>query len=327
VESKLLPLPEAVRRHTRDGMLYASGAALPIGSDSIVFGRELVRQRRRDLHLVSHCCSQQLNLLAATGAAQRVECGFSALEGFGFAKGLRRAVESGQMLLEDWSNLSMSLRYLGGALGWPFVPATTNVGSDLQHRSAFAPDEYPARRKIPEVTDPFGGKPVGALPPFKPELAAIHVTLADSQGNAIMLGTEWSRWELSRAAQQVVLVADHIVHTDCMQQFPNLVRIPGLIVDAVVHWPFAAWPQGSPGAYDLDEKHMREMNEALASEAGTHAYVERYVLGYRDIDDYLDLIGAETRERLEHGPTRFLLDPFRRWLLGRDAIAELTQAA
>lgn len=78
--------------------------------------------------------------MAAAGAVDRAECGFSGLEGFGFANGLRRAVETGKVQLEDWSNLSMPLRYLAGAMNWPFAPATVNIGSDLQFRSAFSPD-------------------------------------------------------------------------------------------------------------------------------------------------------------------------------------------
>ena len=241
--SKLISLAEAVRRYSWDGMQYASGAALPVGSDAIIFGRELLRQGRKDLHAIFHCNSQQLNLLAAAGAVSEAECGFSALEVFGFANGLRRAVESGQLALEDYSNLAIPLRLLGGALNWPFVPATVNIGSDIQHRSAFAPDQYPATEKIPTVTDPFTGRQLGAFSVLKPDVAAIHVTLADPAGNSIILGTEWSRTELSRAAKKVVIIADAIVDDGAIRQFPNLVRIPDIIVEAVVHWPFAAWPQ------------------------------------------------------------------------------------
>lgn len=321
--SKLIPLAEAVRRYTRDGMQYASGAALPIGSDAIVFGRELLRQKRVNLHAIFHCNSQQLNLLAAAGAVTKVECGFGGLEVFGFANGLRRAIESGRLVLEDYSNLAIPLRLLGGALGWPFVPATSNIGSDLQHLSAFAPEDYPSRTKIPMVRDPFTGREIGAFRPLTPDLAAIHVSFADPLGNAIMLGTEWSRFELSRAARRVVLLADAIVDTACMRQYPNLVRIPDLVVEAVVHWPFAAWPQGSPGMYDLDEVHMTAMNQALASDAGTAAYIRDYVESYRDRDDYLALIGEEKRARLENGPTRFLADPYRQWILPAEEVARL----
>lgn len=312
---KLISLAEAVDRYTWNGMQYASGAALPVGSDAVAFGRELLRQNRGDLHAIFHCNSQQLNLLAATGAVTRAECGFTGLEVFGFANGLRRAVESGRLALEDYSNLSMPLRLLGGALNWPFVPATVNIGSDVQHRSAFTPDEFPSKAKIPTVTDPFSGREIGAFRPLTPDLAAIHVTLADTAGNCIMIGTEWSRFELSRAARKVVVLADAIVDTGCIRQFPNLVRIPDLIVEAVVYWPFAAWPQGSPGMYDIDEKHMDLMNKSLATEEGTTAYLRDHVDSYSDLDSYLAMIGHENRERLAQTSTAFLLDPFRQWIV------------
>ncbi|MDR2614626.1 MAG: CoA transferase subunit A, partial [Candidatus Accumulibacter sp.] len=253
----------------------------------------------------------------------KAECGFSGLEVFGFANGLRRAVESGRLALEDYSNLSMSLRFLGGALNWPFVPATVNIGSDIAWRSAFAPDAHPAEEKIPAITDPFSGRKLGALSPLKPDLAAIHVTLADPEGNAIIIGTEWSRFELSRAAKKLVLVADHIVDPACARQFPNLVRIPGVLADAVVWWPFAAWPQGSPGAYDIDEAHMRLMNEWLANEEGTARYIDEFVTKTASIDAYLAAIGAETVERLQKSSSSFLLDPYRKWIKSRAEVEAL----
>ena len=324
---KLLSLAEAVRRHSWDGMQYASGAALPIGSDAVVFGRELLRQKRKNLHAIFHCNSQQLNLLAAAGAATKAECGFTGLEVFGFANGLRRAVESGELVLEDYSNLAMPLRLLGGALNWPFVPATVNIGSDLQDRSAFAPSEFPAKSKIATITDPFSGRQIGAFRPLKPDLAAIHVTLADPLGNSIMLGTEWSRFELSRAAKRVVIVADAIVDEACIRQFPNLVRIPEIVVEAVVFWPFAAWPQSSPGMYDVDEEHMRAMNAALATAEGTRDYVHTFVEGYRDVDSYLDMIGRDRLALLGKTRTAFLLDPYRKWIMPAAEIARMLRDA
>ena len=326
-QPKLISLSEAVRRYTMDGVQYASGAALPIGSDALIFGRELLRQQRRHLHAIFHCNSQQLNLLAGAGAVDKAECGFTGLEVFGFANGLRRAVESGQTALEDYSNLAMAIRLLGGAMNWPFVPATVNIGSDIQYRSAFAPEEYPAQSKIPMIADPFSGRSVGVFQCLRPEVAAIHVSLADPLGNAIMLGTEWSRFELSRAAKTVILIADAIVDTACMRQFPNLVRIPEIVVEAVVYWPFAAWPQSSPGLYDVDEEHMRRMNKALATEEGTQSYLQDFVFSYSDRESYLAMIGEQTQAKLSQTETAFLLDPFRPWLLDAEAVDAYLQEA
>ncbi len=74
-----------------------------------------------------------------------------------------------------------------------------------------------------------------------------------------------------------MIIADAIVNPGCIRQFPNLVRIPDIIVEAVVHWPFAAWPQSSPGMYDVDEAHMKFMNKALATEQGTADYIRDFV--------------------------------------------------
>jgi len=323
--NKLISLREAVSRFTYDGMLYASGAALPVGSDSLVFGREIVRQGRKNIHYLAHCSCQQVNLFAALGVCDKIEGGFSGLEVYGFPSGLRRAVEAGTVVWEDYSNLSMPLRFLGAALGWPFVPTTVNIGSDIQWRSAFKPDEYSCKSKIPEVKDPFTGKICGVLPVAKPELAAIHVTMADIEGNAILLGTEWSRYELARAADKVILQADFIVDTACMRQYPNLVRIPDLLVEAVVPWQLGAWPQCSVGIYDSDEEHMYMMNKMLGSADGAAEYKAKYVDGWNTQEEFLAMIGKEKIEKITTNPTTHLMDPYRKWIKTDDEIQALMQ--
>ena len=57
-QPKLISLATAVDRFTQNGVQYASGAALPIGSDAIVFGRELLRKGRKQLHAIFHCCAR-----------------------------------------------------------------------------------------------------------------------------------------------------------------------------------------------------------------------------------------------------------------------------
>ena len=325
MRNKLISMQEAVAKYTWDGMQYAHGGALPVGTDSIAFGREMIKQGRKDLNVISNCNTQQTNLLAAAGAIKRMEVGFAGLEVYGFANGLKRAVETGKTILEDYSNGSIPLRLLGGALNWPFVPATINIGSDEEWCCADRPEEYPCQTKIPRIKDPFTGREYGAFTVLKPDLAAIHVTMADIYGNAIMLGTEWSRYELSRAAKKVVLQADFIVDTDCMRQFPNLVRIPDVVVDAVVYWPLGAWPQCSTGVYDSNEKEMFAMNAALKTDEGYQEYRKKYVDSYTTWEEYLDVIGAEKVAQLTNNPTTFLMDPYRKWIKSDAEIKRLME--
>jgi glutaconate CoA-transferase subunit A len=321
--NKLITLKDAVSKFTRDGMKYASGAALPVGSDSIAFGREMVRQGRKNIHYFAHCNNQQANLFCALGVCDKIDGGFSGLEVYGFANGFRRAVEAGKVIYEDYTNLSMPLRFLGAALGWPFVPTITNIGTDIQDRSSFIPDEFPCKSKIPEIKDPFTGQICGVLPVAKPELASIHVTMADVQGNAIIIGTEWSRYELARAAEKVIIQADFIVDTDCMRQYPNLVRIPDLLVEAVIPWQLGAWPQCSVGIYDSDEEHMFMMNKMLGSDEGALDYKARYIDSWETHEEYLAVIGKEKIEKIMTNPTTHLIDPYRKWIKTNEQIEAL----
>ncbi len=327
MRNKLISLQEAVAAYTWDGMTYCNGAALPVGSDSIVFGVEMARQGRKDLNVICHCGSQQVNLLGAVGAIRRVEVGFSGLEVYGFAAGLNRAVTSGKTQIEDYSNGAMAMRLFGGAMNWPFVPATVNTFNDQQYCSCDEPDQYPCSKKIPLITDPFTGKQYGAFRTIRPEVAAIHVTMADIHGNAIMLGTEWNRFEMSRASEKVVLVADRIVDTDCMRQYPNLVRIIGEVVDAVVYWPFASYPQASCGLYDSDEEQMFYMNKMMKTEADTETFCQTWVHGWHTREEYQALIGREKIDKITDTATAFLLDPYRKWIKTDAEVEELEKDA
>lgn len=325
MQNKLISMQEAVKNYTWDGMTFAHGGALPVGSDCIAFFREMVRQGVKDINCISNCNTQGTNLLAGAGLMKRIEVGFSGLEVYGFANGLKRVVESGKTILEDYSNGAIPLRLMGGALGWPFVPTFINTGGDQQWCSADDPDAYPNTKKIPEIEDPFTGKKMGAFKSIVPDVAAIHVTMADIYGNAIMLGTEWSRFELSRAAKKVVLQADFIVDTDCMRQFPNLVRIPDLVVDAVVYWPLGVWPACSTGVYDSDEEHMFMMNSMLKTEEGTREYIDKYVNSYSTPEQFQQVIGADKVKALTNTATAFLMDPYRKWIISDKEVQELME--
>jgi len=327
LKNKLISLEKAVAQYTQDGMTYCHGAALPVGSDSVVFGKEMVRQGRKDLNVICHCGSQQANLLAAVGSIRRMEVGFSGLEVYGFAAGINRAVTSGMCAIEDYSNGAMAWRLFGGAMNWPFVPAIVNISNDQQWASADYPDTYPCDKKIPTIVDPFTGKTLGAFRSLRPDVAVIHVTMADIHGNAIILGTEWSRVEMSRAAQKVVLVADRIVDTACIRQFPNLVRIMAEIVDAVVYWPFCSWPQASTGLYDSDEEHMFYMNKMMKTAEDTEEFVNKWVKGWKTREEYRALIGEEKIAKITDTATAFLVDPYRKWIYDDQKVTELEERA
>ena len=85
---------------------------------------------------------------------------------------LRRA--GGLATYEEWSHLALGLRFKAGAMGVPFLPTLTMLGSDLAGLVG-----GPA-----SSTCPFTGREVAAVPALNPDVALIHVHRADRFGNA-----------------------------------------------------------------------------------------------------------------------------------------------
>ena len=122
-------------------------------------------------------------------------------------------------------------------------------------------------------------------------------------------------------------MAVRIVHTDCMRQYHNLVRIISEVVDAVVYWPYAAWPQASPGLYDSDEEHMFYMNKMMKTEADTEAYCDQWVNSWHSHEEYMALIGEDKIEKISRTATAFLMNPYRKWIRSDAEIGDLQMAA
>jgi glutaconate CoA-transferase subunit A len=128
---------------------------------------------------------------------------------------------------------------------------------------------------------------------------------------------------MARAADKVVLQADLIVDTDCMRQFPNMVRIPDLMVEAVVPWKYGVWPQCSPGLYDSDEEVMFGINKLLSSDEGTQQLRAKYIDSWKTQEQFLALIGEEKIKKISTNPTTHLVDPYRKWIKTDAEVAAL----
>ena len=95
------------------------------------------------------------------------------------------------------------------------------------------------------------------------------------------------------------------------------------IVFMVVYWPYAAWPQASPGLYDSDEEHMFYMNKMLKTEADTKKFCDAWVNSWNSHEEYMALIGQDKIEKISQTATAFLMDPYRKWIRGDAEIKEL----
>jgi acyl CoA:acetate/3-ketoacid CoA transferase alpha subunit len=256
--------------------------------------RELVRQGKKDLRV----CGQgvlELDLWMTAGLVKKLDITYIGLEVYGTSYALRRAVESGQITsCVEWSNASITWRMKATAMGVPFLPARSMLGTDTFKYSA---------AKV--VKDPFTGIKVCLIPALILDVALIHVHRADRYGNAQIEGISGFGIEMARASKRVILSAEEIISTDEIRKYPDRTAIPYYLVDAVVHAPFGSHPGEMAYVYGRDEPVIRDWVESSKTIEGAQAYMEKYVYGVKDHQEYMALIGqARLKELVEEREKR-----------------------
>lgn len=244
--------------------------------------REVIRQGKKDLRV----CGQgvlELDLWLAAGLIKKLDITYIGLEVYGTTSSLRRAVESGQVeTCVEWSNASISWRMKAAAMGIPFLPTRSMLGTDMLTYSA---------AKV--VKDPFTGIQVALLPALILDVALIHVHRADKHGNCQIEGISGFAAEMARATKRLIISAEEIVPTEEIRKYPDRTIIPYFLVDAVVHAPYGSYPGEMAYIYGRDEPGIREWVEMSKTAEGAKAYLDKYVYGVKDHESYLTLIGQE----------------------------------
>jgi glutaconate CoA-transferase subunit A len=181
---------------------------------------------------------------------------------------LRRLVESGQADFEEWSHLGIGLRYKAGAMGVPFLPSVSMLGSDLDRGLELA-----------KVTCPYTGQVLNAIPSLNPDVAFVHVQRADALGNAQIDGYQLMDADLVLASKRVILTAEEIVSTDELRHDPARTVVPAFAVDAVVHQPMGAYPHECYGHYEADLDEFAAYVDAVRADGldGARNFVARLV--------------------------------------------------
>lgn len=282
---KLATLAEAVASIPSGAHVALSGFA--ITRCNMAFAREVIRQGIRGLTISQCVGAMDADLLVGAGAVERMIYGGGSLDRFGRLNNVNRAIESGTLIAEEYSSLSVAFRYLAGALGLPFIPIRSLRGSDILARlQQIAPEN------VSTVQDPFTGEEWLALRPLVPDVAVVQVQVADEEGNAWIYGPRWDNEEQVKASQRVIVITEQLVPTEIIRRDPERTVIPGFKVSHVVHLPFSAHPTSVYRVYDYDAEHIREYAAATRTVEGFQAYLEKYVLGVRDHWEYLELIGG-----------------------------------
>jgi acyl CoA:acetate/3-ketoacid CoA transferase alpha subunit len=287
---KMKTLAEAARLINDGDTVTFSGISL--SAHPVAMAHEMIRQRKRNLEIAGSGAWHVNNLLIGAGCVDKMLIAADSTEIGGVAPALRRAVEKGDLLVEDYSYFAIACRFMAAAIGVPFLPTKSMLGSDMLRYSSFEEG-----RKFRMTECPFSGEKVVLLPALKPDVAVIHAHQADEDGNVQMFGPTGLASEQSRASSKVIVTVEKIVSKDVIQSRPELTVIPSFVVDAIVDIPFGAHPTALHRRYDYDIDHLQYALEKSRDEEDFKAYLDQFVYGVDDHRGYLKRIGGSKRLR------------------------------
>jgi acyl CoA:acetate/3-ketoacid CoA transferase alpha subunit len=277
---------EAVAQFVRDGQyigfeLYGS-VRCPMS-----LTRALIRSGKKGFDLAGQGV-HEADLLLAAHLIERIDCTYIGQEVYGVSPCLRREVESGRVKqMIEWSNGAITWRFKAAAMGVPFLPTYSMLGSDTFKYSA-----------AQSIVDPFTGRRVALLPALVLDVGFIHVARADKFGNCQVDGVSGFAHEMARACKRLIVSAEEIVDSAVFRAEPERTIIPWYIVDAVVHAPFGSWPGEMTGYYERDEAHYRNFIESVQKPEGAERYMKEWVYDIPDHRALVDKVGAARFESL-----------------------------
>ncbi|MEO0130896.1 MAG: CoA-transferase [candidate division WOR-3 bacterium] len=285
MKEKLMSEQEAISKFVKDGdyigtELYGTVRA-PI---SLI--RELIRQGKKNLRVAGQGIFE-IDLLLAADLVSEMDITYVGYEVYGISNILRRAIESGKVKTVEWSNAAIAWRFKAAAMGVPFVPTFSMLGTDTFKASA---------AKIVEC--PFTKRKVVLLPALYLDVGFIHVHRADKYGNCQIDGISGFAFEFARACKRLIISCEELIDNEEIRKYPERTIIPYYLVDAVVLAPYGSHPGEMCYKYWRDEEHLKEFLELSKDEKKTKEYLDKYVYGVKNHEEYLNLIGRDRLEKL-----------------------------
>src|SRR5947209_6109792 len=287
--SKLLSMREAIAEWVPDGSSVALGLQL---EQMIPFaaGHEIIRQKKRGLTLIGPISDILFDQLIGAACAEKVIAAWVGNVMMGSAYNFRRACEqenpgkAGETLrVFNMTNFTIALALQAGAMGVPFLPTYTALGSDVAKGNHF----------FYCVFSPFDQKPLWAVRALNPDVTIVHVQRADAEGNAHCWGNFGVMIEAVRAAKKVIVVGEEIVEQEVIASDPNRTVIPGFLVSAVVHEPFGAHPSPVQGYYSRESEFFRAYHAETKTPEDFVRWRSKWVDGVRDRSGYLRMLGSD----------------------------------
>jgi glutaconate CoA-transferase subunit A len=279
---KLLTMREAIAELVPDGASLALGLQL---EQMIPFaaGHEIIRQKKRGLTLIGPISDILFDQMIGAGCVEKVIAAWVGNVMMGSAYNFRRAVEEHGLEVVNMTNFTVALALQAGAMGVPFLPSVTALGSDVTKSNHF----------FYQILSPFQPKEnLWAVRALTPDVTIVHVQRADAEGNAHCWGNFGVMIEAVRAAKRVIIIAEEIVEPEVIASDPNRTVVPGFLVNAVVEGRYGAHPSPVQGYYKRDDTFFRQYHEQTKTKSDSDVWLDRWVYGVADRRAYMNQLGA-----------------------------------
>jgi glutaconate CoA-transferase, subunit A len=240
-------------------------------------GHELIRQGRKNLHLVRMTPDVIYDQMIGAGCVKKLTFSWGGNPGVGSLHRLRDAVEHDwphPLALEERSHSDLANAYVAGASNLPFAVFRGYTGSDLPRVN---PD-------IRTIVCPFTGEVLAATPSVRPDVTLIHAQKADRKGNVLLWGILGVQKEALLAAKHAIVTVEEIVDDLCAP--PNACVLPSWVVDAVCLVPHGASPSYAQGYYARNNIFYRKWDEISRDRETFLGWTQRHILDTRDFVEY-----------------------------------------
>jgi len=292
---KLMTMRQAIAEHVSDG----SGIALGLQMEQMIpfaAGHEIMRQKKRGLRLIGPISDILFDQMIGAGCVEDVVAAWVGNVMMGSAYNFRRATEvenpgkPGEKLrVFNMTNFTLALALQAGAMGVPFLPTRTAMGSDVPRGNHF----------FYQIISPFEPKEtLLAVRALAPDVAIVHLQRADKHGNAHCWGNFGVMLEGVRAAKKVIVCAEEIVDEEVIARDPNRTVIPGFLVTAVVECRLGAHPSPVQGYYKRDDAFFQQYHAETKTKEDFHAWAAKWVDGVADRSGYAKHLGAARVDEL-----------------------------
>ena len=282
---KIFSMKEAVSRFIEDGDSIAMGTALE-AAIPFAIGHEIIRQGKKDLTLIGPISDMLFDQMIGSGCIRKVVAAWVGNVIMGVGYNMRRAIEMGiprEIEVEDYTNFAISLGLHAGALGIPFVPTKTLLGTGMMS----------GKHPFKEMECPYTKEKLALVPALKPDVAIVQAQRADEEGDTHFWGGSGVTKEAALAARKVIVVVEEVVSKKVIQRDPNRTLIPGFLVSAVIPEPWGAHPSPMQGYYNRDHEEYITYHQESRERDGYLKWLETRVLGVKDRKEYLKLLGEE----------------------------------